>query len=105
MTDAYENENLPQEGQPVDNVGQDEGQATGESSNGNWEEQAKYFQSEKDKLASENKIRSEDINEDIFKSFLYSKNVNDIDLLIRTSGELRISNFMLGVNVSGSTIG
>ena len=54
MTDAYENENLPQEGQPVDNVGQDEGQATGESSNANWEEQAKYFQSEKDKLASEN---------------------------------------------------
>ena len=54
MTDAYENENLPQEGQPVDNVGQDEGQAVEESSGQSWEEQAKYFQSEKDKLANEN---------------------------------------------------
>ena len=54
MTDAYENENLPQEGQPVDNVGQDEGQAGAESSGQNLEEQVKYFQSEKDKLASEN---------------------------------------------------
>ena len=51
MTDAYENENLPEEGQPVDNVGQDNSQTTEESSNQNWEEQAKYFQSEKDKLA------------------------------------------------------
>ena len=54
MTDAYENENLPQEGQPVDNVGQDEGQTVDESSNQSWEEQAKYFQSEKDKLSNEN---------------------------------------------------
>ena len=54
MTDAYENENLQQEGQPVDNVGQDEGQTVDESSNQSWEEQAKYFQSEKDKLSSEN---------------------------------------------------
>ena len=50
MTDAYENENLQQEGQPVDNVGQDEGQALNENSEQTWEEQAKYFQSEKDKL-------------------------------------------------------
>ena len=54
MTDAYENENLPQEGQPVDNVGQDEGQTVDENSTQSWEEQAKYFQSEKDKLANEN---------------------------------------------------
>ena len=54
MTDAYENENLQQEGQPVDNVGQDEGQALNENSEQTWEEQAKYFQSEKDKLANEN---------------------------------------------------
>ena len=54
MTDAYENENLHEEGQLVDNVGQDEGQALNENSGQNWEEQAKYFQSEKDKLASEN---------------------------------------------------
>ena len=54
MTDAYENGNLPEEGQPVDNVGQDEGQTGAESSGQNLEEQVKYFQSEKDKLANEN---------------------------------------------------
>ena len=35
MTDAYENGNLPQEGQPVDNVGHDEGQAVEEHSGQN----------------------------------------------------------------------
>ena len=54
MTDAYENENLQQEGQPVENVGQDEGHNSNENSEQTWEEQAKYFQSEKDKLANEN---------------------------------------------------
>ena len=54
MSDAYENENLQQEGQVVDNVGQDEGQNVGESSSQNLEDQVKYFQSEKDKLANEN---------------------------------------------------
>ena len=54
MTDAYENENLGQQGQPVDNVGQDEGQSVNENSEQTWEEQAKYFQSEKDKLSNEN---------------------------------------------------
>ena len=54
MTDAYENENLQEEGQTVDNVGHDEGQTHDENSGKNWEEQAKYFQSEKDKLANEN---------------------------------------------------
>ena len=54
MTDAYENENLPQEGQPVDNVGQDEGGTLEGNSEQSWEEQAKYFQSEKDKLSNEN---------------------------------------------------
>ena len=54
MTDAYENENLQQEGQVVDNVGQDEGQTGVENSGQNLEEQVKYFQSEKDKLANEN---------------------------------------------------
>ncbi len=51
MNDAYENGHL--EGETVDNVGQDDNSNTQESSN-NWEEQAKYFQSEKDKLAAEN---------------------------------------------------
>ena len=52
MTDAYNEGNLENQGQPGNNVGHDEGQTQGESSN--WEEQAKYFQSEKDKLANEN---------------------------------------------------
>ena len=51
MTDAYEDGHL--EGEAVDNVGQDEVVNTQESST-NWEDQAKYFQSEKDKLAAEN---------------------------------------------------
>ena len=54
MTDAYEDGNPQVEGQPVDNVGQDEGQNVEESSGQSWEEQAKYFQSEKDKLSNEN---------------------------------------------------
>lgn len=36
-----------------------------------------------------------DINEDLFSSFLYTANIPDPDLLIRTSGEQRISNFLL----------
>jgi len=51
MTDAYEGGH--QEGETTDNVGQDGMENSQESSN-NWEEQAKYFQSEKDKLAAEN---------------------------------------------------
>ena len=51
MDNAYE-DGHPQ-GETVDNVGQDESVNTQEAS-GNWEEQAKYFQSEKDKLAAEN---------------------------------------------------
>lgn len=35
------------------------------------------------------------ITEELFKSNLYTANVPDPDLLIRTSGELRISNFLL----------
>jgi undecaprenyl diphosphate synthase len=36
-----------------------------------------------------------DVDEEIFSDFLYSKNLPDPDLLIRTSGEQRISNFLL----------
>ena len=51
MDNALEHGHL--EGEAVDNVGQDEAVNTQESST-NWEDQAKYFQSEKDKLAAEN---------------------------------------------------
>lgn len=43
----------------------------------------------------ENKISKEDITEEYFSSKLYSENQPDIDLLIRTAGEQRLSNFML----------
>ncbi|MEK6531838.1 MAG: isoprenyl transferase [Deltaproteobacteria bacterium] len=40
-------------------------------------------------------LRPEDITEDVFKACLYTSEVPDPDLLIRTSGEKRISNFLL----------
>lgn len=42
----------------------------------------------------EKKLNINDINEELFKKYLY-KNLPDIDFLIRTSGENRVSNFML----------
>ena len=41
------------------------------------------------------KISINDINEDSFKDYLYTKGQPDPDLLIRPSGELRLSNFLL----------
>ncbi len=41
------------------------------------------------------KIDEEKINEQLFSNFLYTKGIKDPDLLIRTSGEYRISNFLL----------
>ena len=41
------------------------------------------------------KINIENIDEDSFKNYLYTSNQPDPDLLIRPSGELRLSNFML----------
>ena len=40
-------------------------------------------------------MTAEEIDEETFGSFLYSPDLPDPDLLIRTSGELRISNFLL----------
>ena len=42
-----------------------------------------------------NEISSGDIDEKLFSSFLTTKNIPDPELLIRTSGEQRISNFLL----------
>ncbi|MDD4909801.1 MAG: isoprenyl transferase [Candidatus Omnitrophica bacterium] len=41
------------------------------------------------------KLKDGDIDEDTVSSFLYTKGLPDPDLLIRTSGEMRISNFLL----------
>ena len=54
MNNALENENLGNQGQINDNVGQDENQTQNEGASTDWESQAKYFQSEKDKLHTEN---------------------------------------------------
>lgn len=42
-----------------------------------------------------NIISPEDIDETIINNHLYTQNLPDVDLLIRTSGEHRISNFLL----------
>jgi undecaprenyl diphosphate synthase len=39
--------------------------------------------------------KPEDLDEKLFSSFLYTAGLPDPDLLIRTSGEMRISNFLL----------
>ncbi|KZZ82822.1 MULTISPECIES: isoprenyl transferase [Bacillaceae] len=41
------------------------------------------------------RLRTEDINEELFSSYLMTESLQDPDLLIRTSGEIRLSNFML----------
>ncbi|RBW69876.1 isoprenyl transferase [Bacillus taeanensis] len=40
-------------------------------------------------------MNAEEINEEVISSYLYSSELKDPDLLIRTSGEVRLSNFML----------
>lgn len=41
-----------------------------------------------------NKINLDDISENLVSSYLYTKDEPDPDLLIRTSGEIRLSNFL-----------
>lgn len=40
-------------------------------------------------------IESSEIDEAVFERYLYTQNIPNVDLLIRTSGEHRISNFLL----------
>lgn len=40
-------------------------------------------------------IKPEEIDEKLFRNFLYTADLPDPDFLIRTSGELRVSNFLL----------
>ncbi len=50
------------------------------------------------KIANEvkdGKLNPEDINDSTFSSYLYAPDIPDPELLIRTSGELRLSNFLL----------
>ena len=41
------------------------------------------------------KLLPEQINEEVFANYLYTREIPDPDLLIRPSGEIRISNFLL----------
>lgn len=47
------------------------------------------------KKVADNVISPDDIDDNLFKQSLETANIPDPDLLIRTSGELRISNFLL----------
>ena len=47
------------------------------------------------KQAQEGKMRAEDVNEQVVSSLMTTREMPDPDLLIRTSGEYRISNFLL----------
>jgi undecaprenyl diphosphate synthase len=47
------------------------------------------------RLASEGQVRPEEITEEYFSSYLYTAGLPDPDLLIRTAGEVRVSNFLL----------
>ncbi|MFE8699109.1 isoprenyl transferase [Cytobacillus sp. FJAT-54145] len=40
-------------------------------------------------------MKDDELNEDVFSSYLMTNGLKDPDLLIRTSGEIRLSNFML----------
>ncbi len=44
---------------------------------------------------AEGKLTENDVNEDLIHAHLYSPDLPDPDLLIRTAGELRLSNFLL----------
>ncbi|WP_304343489.1 isoprenyl transferase [Chryseobacterium koreense] len=43
----------------------------------------------------EGELNVDDITEEVFENHLYTKGIPPVDLLIRTSGEVRISNFLL----------
>ncbi len=47
------------------------------------------------KICDKPNMSSKDINEDFFSNYLYTSDIPDPDLLIRTSGEHRISNLLL----------
>jgi len=41
------------------------------------------------------KVKAEDVNEELVNAHLYTAELPDVDLLVRTAGEMRISNFLL----------
>ena len=47
------------------------------------------------KEVKQGRLKEDDITEEIFSNYLFTKDLPDPDLLIRTSGEMRLSNFLL----------
>jgi len=47
------------------------------------------------KAVEAGELTADDINDDVISQHLYTANIKDPDLLIRTSGEFRLSNFLL----------
>lgn len=47
------------------------------------------------RAAKEGKINPDQINETIFRQYLYAPDIPEPDMLIRTGGEMRLSNFLL----------
>ncbi|MEH2045833.1 isoprenyl transferase [Nostoc sp.] len=47
------------------------------------------------KQVQQGMLQPDEINEQVFESHLYTAGITDPDLLIRTSGEMRLSNFLL----------
>lgn len=47
------------------------------------------------RMAAQGKLDPDSIDESLFESYLYTSGIPDPDLLIRPSGELRLSNFLL----------
>jgi undecaprenyl diphosphate synthase len=45
--------------------------------------------------ARDGQLRPEDLSEEVIGNYLYTRGMPDPDLLIRTAGEMRISNFLL----------
>jgi len=43
----------------------------------------------------QDRLKPEDISEEVFEGYLYTKGLPSPDLIIRTSGEMRLSNFLL----------
>jgi len=46
-------------------------------------------------MVLDGKIKIDDIDDKLFPTYLSTKDLEEVDLLVRTSGELRISNFLL----------
>lgn len=61
----------------------------------NYGGRAEIIQACKKIIQAAKKGELDDIDENIFSSFLYTKDLPDPDLLIRTAGEKRVSNFLL----------